>query len=150
MIDIAPLCTLHVDLADPEVISNGPHGARRVIRVLGGRFTGERLEGEILPGGADFQLVRPDGVAEIDVRVMLRTTQGSLIYLTGRGLRHGPAQALQALQSGAAVDPAEYYFRETLFFETDAQELVWLNRVVTVASGERYANSAVIHVFEVR
>ena len=148
MIDLVPLFTLHVDLADAQTI-DGPYGSRRVIRVLGGRFTGDRIEGEILPGGADFQLVRPDGVAEIDVRAMLRTSTGSLIFLTGKGLRHGPPEVLKAVQSGADVDPADYYFRETLYFETEAQDLAWLNRVVTVARGARRANSAVIDVFEV-
>jgi hypothetical protein len=57
---------------------------------------------------------------------------------------------LKVVQSGAVVDPSAYYFRETLFFETDAQELLWLNRIVTIAIGERSANSAVSHVFEVR
>jgi hypothetical protein len=107
------------------------------------------VNGEVLPGGADFQLGRPDGVAEIDVRATLRTADGELVYLTGKGLRHGPAEVLRRIAAGDEVHPGDYYFRECLFFETSAPGLLWLNRIVTVAKGHRRKNSAVIEVFEV-
>jgi hypothetical protein len=141
--------TMNVQLAAPRVVYNGPYGERRIIDVLGGTFTGDRLSGELLPGGADFQLGRPDGVAEIDVRATLRTAGGDLVYLTGKGLRHGPEAVLRRIAAGEQVDPAEYYFRECLFFETGAPDLQWLNRIVTVAKGHRERASAVIDVFEV-
>ncbi|WP_326569378.1 DUF3237 domain-containing protein [Amycolatopsis rhabdoformis] len=146
---LAPLFTLDVRLAAPKTVHNGPHGERRVIDILGGTFTGARLSGEVLPGGADYQLVRPDGVAEIDVRATLRTDQADLVYLTGRGLRHGPAEVLRRLAAGEPVDPDSYYFRECLFFEAGDERTAWLNRVVTVARGARTRSSVKVEVFEV-
>ncbi|MFI5612005.1 DUF3237 domain-containing protein [Amycolatopsis sp. NPDC051903] len=150
VLELAPLFTLDVRLAAPKTVYNGPHGERRLIDVLGGTFTGERLSGEVLPGGADFQLVRPDGVAEIDVRAALRTDEGDLVDLTGRGLRHGPAEVPARPAAGEQVDPASYYFRECRFFDAGAPRVAWLNRVVTVAHGARARSSAKIDVFEVR
>ncbi|MGW4484386.1 DUF3237 domain-containing protein [Amycolatopsis sp. NPDC004368] len=149
MLDLAPLFTLDVRLAAPKFVHNGPHGERRVIDVLGGTFTGERLSGEVLPGGADYQLIRPDGVAEIDVRTTLRTEHGDLVYVTGRGLRHGPAEVLRRMAAGEPVDPDSYYFRECLLFEAGSPETEWLNRVVTVARGERTQSTVKVEVFEV-
>jgi hypothetical protein len=149
MLETRPLCTVNVQLADPRVIQNGPYGERRIIDVRGGNVTGERLSGELLPGGADFQLVRPDGVAEIDVRATLRTADGDLVHFTGKGLRHGPEAVLRRIAAGEQVDPAEYYFRESLFFEAGAPDMRWLNHIVTIAKGHRAANSARIEVFEV-
>ncbi|MFF4593985.1 DUF3237 family protein [Amycolatopsis sp. NPDC001319] len=110
----------------------------------------ERLSGEVLPGGADFQLVRPDGVAEIDVRATLRTDHDDLVYLTGRGLRHGPADVLRRMAAGEAVHPDSYYFRECLLFEAAGPRTEWLNRVVTVARGARTQSTVKVDVFEVR
>ncbi|MEW2502278.1 DUF3237 domain-containing protein [Amycolatopsis sp. NPDC047767] len=150
MLDLVPLFTLDVRLAPPKTVHNGPHGERRVIDILGGTFTGERLSGEVLPGGADFQLVRPDGVAEIDVRATLRTDHDDLVYLTGRGLRHGPADVLRRMAAGEAVHPDSYYFRECLLFEAAGPRTEWLNRVVTVAKGARTQSTVKVDVFEVR
>jgi Protein of unknown function (DUF3237) len=108
MLETRPLCIMNVQLAAPRVVHNGPYGERRIIDVLGGAVTGDRLSGELLPGGADFQLGRPDGVADIDVRATLRATGGDLVYLTGKGMRHGPESVLRRIAAGEQVDAAEY------------------------------------------
>jgi hypothetical protein len=149
VLETRPLCTMNVQLANPRVVRNGPYGERRIIDVLGGTVTGDRLSGELLAGGADFQLGRPDGVAEIDVRATLQTTTGDVVYLTGKGLRHAPEDVSRRIAAGEQVDPAEYYFRECLFFETGAPGLLWLNRIVTIAKGRRAADSVTIEAFEI-
>ena len=65
-------------------------GERRVVPVVGGSFSGSRLRGVVLPGDADWVVMRPDGVLVLDVRITLRTDDGALIAMTYRGLRHGP------------------------------------------------------------
>src|SRR5690349_5200932 len=87
-------CRATVELAAPLEVGTTPLGARRVIPIIGGHFAGEGFSGEILPGGADWQLVRQDGVALLDARYTLRTTDGALVYVSNRGLRHGPREVL--------------------------------------------------------
>ncbi|MBY8856565.1 DUF3237 domain-containing protein [Nocardia sp. CA2R105] len=92
-------------------------GHRRVVPVVGGTIHGA-FEGTILPGGADWQLVRPDGAIEIDGRYSARATDGDLLYLHAVGVRSGPPEVLDALLRGEPVDPADYYFRAAITLES--------------------------------
>jgi hypothetical protein len=135
-------------LAAPQELGDTPQGRRRIINITGGRFTGERLSGRVLPGGADWQLVRADGVADLDARYTLETNDRALIYVTNRGYRHGPPEILRRLSSGEAVDPSLYYMRTTPRFETSDQRYAWLNRIVCVATGARRPAAVELEVFE--
>jgi hypothetical protein len=110
---------------------------------------GERLSGRVLPGGADWQVIRADGVAELDARYTLETGDGALIYVRNRGFRHGPAEVLKRLAAGENVDPAQYYMRTTPLFETGDERYAWLNRMVCVASGARRPAAVELEVFEI-
>jgi hypothetical protein len=136
-------------LAAPQELGDTPQGRRRIIAITGGRFSGERLSGRVLPGGADWQLVRPDGVADLDARYTLETSDGALIYVRNRGYRHGPADILKRLASGESVDPGLYYMRTTPRFETGDARYAWLNRIICVASGARRRAAVDLDVFEV-
>ncbi|MFF3571608.1 DUF3237 domain-containing protein [Nocardia jiangxiensis] len=92
-------------------------GHRRVVPVVGGTIRGA-FEGTILPGGADWQLVRPDGAIEIDGRYSARAADGDLLYLHAVGVRSGPPEVLDALLRGEPVDPADYYFRAAITIES--------------------------------
>lgn len=142
------LFSLNVNLRDPHVVPSAS-GERRFVEVTGGRVTGDHLQGTIVPGGSDARRVRADGVVELDIRAVLLTTRGTLVYLRGHGLRHGPAEVLERIAAGDDVAADLYYFRECLFFETDDPELAWLTKVLTIGSGRRSKNSATIDVFEV-
>lgn len=148
-LETRPLFIMTVQLAVARLVGAGPCGERRIINVLGGTFTGSRLSGDVLPGGADYQLVRPDGVAAIDARATLRTLRGDLVYLTATGMRHGAADVARRIEAGEHVDRAEYYFRECVLFETGAPQLDWLNRILTIATGRRERDSATLEIFEV-
>jgi hypothetical protein len=136
-------------LAPPQELGETPQGRRRIIGITGGRFSGERLSGHVLPGGADWQLLRADGVADLDARYTLQTSDGALIYVRNRGYRHGPEEVMQKLSSGEAVDPSLYYMRTTPRFETGDARYAWLNRIVCVATGARRATSVELEIFEV-
>lgn len=144
------LCRATVELAAPLALGPTPLGERRVIPIVGGTVTGARLAGEVLPGGADWQLVRPDGAALLDARYTLRTADGALIDVRNRGLRTGPPDVLARLARGEAVDPAAYYFRTTPQFATGAARYAWLNDVVAVCSGVRAANAVILGFYIVR
>jgi hypothetical protein len=112
--------------------------------------SGERLAGRVLPGGADWQVIRADGVAELDARYTLETDDGALVYVTNRGVRHGPAEVIRRLAAGEPVDPALYYMRTTPWFETGDARYAWLNRIVCVATGARRATAVELEVFEIK
>jgi hypothetical protein len=115
-------------------------GHRRVVPVAGGQVSGV-LDAEILPGGADWQLVRPDGAIEIDTRYSARTAAGEYVHFRTSGVRSGPPAVLAALLRGEDVDPASYYFRVAVYLETSAPRLAFLERSVFVASAVRAADS---------
>jgi Protein of unknown function (DUF3237) len=112
-------------------------GRRRVVPITGGEFSGPGLRGEIVPGGADWQILRGDGVAELEARYTLRTDDGALIGVCNQALRHGPADVMAALAAGRPVDPGSYYFRGATFFETGASSYAWLTRHIIVCTGTR-------------
>jgi len=150
MIHTRHLFTITIEV--PRIVDVGltPNGHRRIATVSGGTFEGERLKGSIQPSpGGDWLLLRPDGALVLDVRLTLETDDGQLIYMTYRGLRHGPADVIARLNRGDKVDPATYYFRTTPVFETAAAKYDWLNRIVAVASGRREASGPVYEVYEV-
>ena len=150
MIQTRHLFTLTADV--PKIVDLGatPNGSRRIATVTGGTFKGERLQGTIQPTpGGDWLLLRPDGATVLDVRVTLETDDQQLIYMTYRGLRHGPAEVMARLAKGEAVDPSTYYFRTTPVFETASPKYDWLNRIISVATGRREASGPVYEVFEV-
>lgn len=143
------LYTSMVTIAAPLALGATPHGERRIINITGGSFAGPLLSGRILPGGADWQIVRSDGVAEVEARYTLETDDGALIYVSNWGYRHGPEEVMRRLSSGDQVDPQEYYFRTAPKFETAAAGYGWLNGIICVATGERRADEVVITVYEV-
>lgn len=112
-------------------------------------FEGERLSGVVLEGGSDWQAVRSDGATTLDVRLALRTTDGALVAMTYRGLRHGPADVIEKLERGEMVEPASYYFRINPMFETSAPKYDWINRVLAVGIGHGLADGPIYSVFEV-
>lgn len=140
------LMNLAVDVGDLVSMGEAPQGERRVVAILGGTFEGPALRGTILPG-ADWQLARRDGVLEIDARYALCEEGGGIVQVTSQGYRHGPAEVLAALGRGEAVDPARYYFRTVMRFETGDARLAWLNRTLAVASGERRARQVRLQAF---
>jgi hypothetical protein len=114
-------------------------GHRRVVPITGGRIHG-LFDARILPGGADWQLVRPDGAIEIDTRYSARTEAGEHVYLRTFGVRSGPPEVLRALLRGDVVDPAQYYFRLAVHLETSAPRLATLEHSLFVASAVRDAD----------
>jgi hypothetical protein len=139
-----------IALEPPQELGDAPLGRRRIIPISGGRFRGERLSGRVLPGGADWQIVRADGVSQLEARYTLETNDGALIYVHNVGLRHGPPEVLSRLAAGEAVDPSQYYMRTTPAFETGDARYRWLNRLVCVATGARRKDAVELDVYEVK
>jgi Protein of unknown function (DUF3237) len=149
MLSDQPIFTVHADLADILHLGPTPYGDRRVIHILGGRVEGEKLSGRILPGGADWQIIRTDGAADVHARYTIEADAGGRVLVDSAGLRHGPADVLAQLARGETVDPSRYYFRTAMRFETADRSLDWLNRIIALARGAREARAVRLDVFEV-
>jgi hypothetical protein len=149
-LNLQPLFQAEITLAPPQDLGETPQGRRRIIAITGGRFSGERLSGRVLAGGADWQVIRADGVAGLDARYTLETTDGALIYVRNCGVRHGPPDVLRKLSNGENIEPSLYYMRTTPRFETGDARYAWLNRIVCVATGARRPAAVELEVFEVK
>ncbi len=141
--------TVEAEVAAPLLVGPGATGERRIVPILGGRVSGPRLEGEILPGGADYQLIRADGVAEIEARYTLRLAEGALVYVVNRGLRHAAPEDMARLLRGEPVPPERVYFRTAPAFETASPAHAWLQRTLFIGYGERSPESVLVRVFAV-
>ncbi|HEX7054019.1 MAG TPA: DUF3237 domain-containing protein [Burkholderiales bacterium] len=148
--NLEPLFRAEITLAPAQELGDAPLGRRRIVPITGGRFQGERLRGRVLAGGADWQIVRADGVAQLEAHYTLETSDGALVYVHNVGLRHGPPEVLERIAAGEAVDPALYYMRATPRFETGDPRYRWLNRLVCVATGARRRDSVELDVYEVK
>ena len=145
---LLPLGELTADVAPPIDVGDGPHGRRRIIPILGGTFTGKRLSGRVLGGANDYQIIRRDGVLELQARYVIETKEGALIYVENTGMRDGPPELLAAQARGELVDHAQIYFRAIPRFETAASDYLWLTRRIFVSAGFRFPDRVVIQFFE--
>jgi hypothetical protein len=145
---LTPLGNLVAQVATPIDVGEGPHGRRRVIPILGGTFEGARLTGRVLGGANDYQIIRRDGVLELQARYVIETTSKALIYVENTGMRDGPADLLAAQARGELVDPKLIYFRAIPRFETAAPEYQWLTRRIFVSAGARFPDRVEIAFFE--
>jgi hypothetical protein len=127
-LNLEPLFRADIALAPIRELGEG----RRMIAITGGTFRGERLSGEVLAGGADWQTVHPDGVLELDAQYLLKTGDGAIIYVRNHGYRR------------------DTFMRTAPRFQTGDARYAWLNRIVCVASGVRHPASVEIDVYEVK
>jgi hypothetical protein len=144
------LMTMHVKIGTLLNIGAVAHGTRRTALLGGGTFEGPRLRGVILAdSSADWQLLRSDGVLEMDLRFTLRTDDGALISMSAFALRHGPPEVIAAIGRGETVDPSTYYFRTLPRFETSHPAYSFLNRLIAVGSGDRRPEGPIYTIHEV-
>ena len=144
-----PIFTLTSPLGEIQKLGDTPYGERRIIDINGGTVVGPKLNGKVLPGGADWQIVRADGVVHLTARYTIETDGGGLILVNAEGYRHGPAEVMERLARDETVDPALYYFRTAMRFETSDPKSAWLNRILAIGYGARANRQVRIEVFEV-
>ena len=134
-----------------DVVSAGDigHGVRRIIPILGGEVRGEQVNGKVCPFGADYQVIRPNELIELEAKYAFETDDGAVVYVENRGLRFGPVELLQKLKRGEPVDPALIYFRTVPKFETGAGKYRWLMEHIFIGSAARHADRVVIDVHQV-
>ena len=126
-----------VSVGPPLDFGDVGKGRRRIDPITGGKFSGPKIRGKVLPGGADWQILRGDGVSELEARYILQTDDGALINVRNLALRHGPPDVMAALAAGRPVEPGSYYFRGATFFETGDARYGWITNCIVGCTGER-------------
>jgi len=136
-----------------EVTGLNSRGKRRIIPITGGTLTGPQLQGRVLPGGADFQIVVSDTCADLDARYLIALDgpehAGQHIFVQNRALRRGSADDIARLVRGEPVDPAAIYFRCVPTFEVSSPALQWLTESIFVGTGARFPDRVEISLFRV-
>ena len=140
---------LSVQVDKPQEVGITVHGQRRVIPILGGEAQGEGWTARVLRGGADFQMIVNDRLAELDARYVLETDAGDLIFVQNRAVRTASPEVMARLIRGEKVDPQLVYFRCTPQFETASKSLAWISERLFVGTGARHPDRVVMRFFEV-
>jgi hypothetical protein len=138
-----------IEVGTPIEVARTAAGERRIVPILGGRVRGPGLSGRVLAGANDYQIVRGPALLELQARYVVETDDGSRIYVENNGLRSGPADVMERLRRGEAVDPSQIYFRAVPRFETDAPAHAWMMQRLFVSSGLRTPDRVILAVFEV-
>ena len=137
---LTKLYRLEANLAPPLELGETAQGRRRIVALTGGTFRGPEISGRLIPGAsADWQTILPDGTALGDIRYMLETDRGDVLYVQSRSIRHGSSEVLARLGRGEDVDPGEYTFRASTRIETAAPDLDYLNKGVFISVAGRQA-----------
>lgn len=142
-------CDLVVELSDIIELGDGRAGRRRIIPIVGGTVRGDRITGEILNIGADWQTVYDDGAAFLDTRYSMRTEDGAVIEIINVGYRHGPPEVIGAIARGEEVDPDTYYMRTHARLETGDDRYRWVNTMLFVGTGGRRKSTVEMSLFTV-
>src|ERR1700760_1754601 len=138
--------TITAEIAEVTTTGDLGYGVRRIIPITGGEVKGEKVNGKVLPFGADFQIIRPNELIDLEARYAFETDDGAVVYVENKGIRFGPVELLQKLKRGEPVDPNQIYFRTVPRFETGAENYRWLMQHIFVASAARHADRVVIDV----
>jgi len=140
---------LSVEVDKPQEVGATVHGQRRVIPILGGDVQGDGWTARVLRGGADFQMIVNQSLAELDARYVLETDAGDLIFVQNRAVRTASPDVMSRLIRGEKVDPQLVYFRCTPQFETASKSLSWISERLFIGTGARHPDKVVMRFFEV-
>lgn len=140
---------LSVEVSAPMELGEISEVKKRIVPITGGSFEGPRVKGIVIPGGADWQYTRPDGVAVLEARYTLKTDDGRLITVENRGFRHGVPGLATMIASGRKVPRSQYYFVTAPVFQASDEGLAWLTKAIFVGEAEREANRVIVDVWQV-
>jgi hypothetical protein len=145
---LRPFADLSIQVGAPLEIGRTPRGLRRVIPILGGQASGDGWTARVLPGGADYQVVAADTLAQLQAHYVLETDGGDLIYVRNDAVRSAPAEVTARLVRGEPVDPSQVYFRCHPTLETASPALSWVNERLFAGAGARFPDRVAVRFYE--
>jgi hypothetical protein len=149
----APTMSFAFELAaslEPALELGEVHGGRRrVVPVKGGVVSGPRLQGKVLPGGADWQTLLPSGAMLLEAKYVIEAEDGTKIGVINTGVRRAAPEIARRMAAGELVPPTDYYFRTTPRFEVGAGPHAWLMENVFVCTAERRPLDVLVRFFVV-
>ena len=146
------LCEMDVVVETSNLVGPTPRGMRMIGNITGGTVSGPKLNGKVLPSGADWLIIRGDGVLDVDVRAAIETDDGAVIYTHYLGRWVNPAEIAEQMADVATaseVDPSKYYLRTTPYFEAGAEQYAWLNSIVSVGVGRRTKTGVRYKIYQI-
>jgi hypothetical protein len=143
------LMQLEATVDAPIEIGPMPIGTRRVFNATGGRFRGERLEGEVLPGGGEWFLDAGEGFGQVDVRLMLRTADGAHVYLRYSGIMEWNEVVTAKLAAGESTDYGDNRFLTQVRMESADPRYAWLTSTIAVGEGRMHSDRVEYAIYEV-
>jgi len=147
--NLEPICDLRVFIGPPIELGQTSFGIRRIIPITGGVVQGQ-INGVVLPGGADTQLLLEQGQqGHLDARYVIETDQGETIFVQNKALRVMTSENSLKIMQGLPVNPEDIYFRSQPQFETSSSRLKWLCEHQFIASGVRLPDAVLLRFFKV-
>ena len=144
------VCDLAVTIDAPVEVGSTAMGLRRMIPITGGTVTGPRMQGRIVPGGADFQLIVGDGTqAHLDARYVLELDDGTRVFVQNKALRVASAEDSAKIRRGEPVDPTRVYFRCQPSFEASTSQWSWLAEHQFIGVGLRLPDAVHLSFYKV-
>ncbi len=142
--------TVRAEVAPPVEMGEADGGRKRFIAITGGTVRGPKLNGTVVPGGGDWQVIEQGGLTRVEARYFLKAADGTVIEVTNPGVRVAEPAIIEKLARGEDVDPSAYYFRTTPQFNVKAGPFSWMRRHAFVARGIRRPDHVLIDFYMVR
>lgn len=142
------LCDLAVQVGVPVEVGTGPTGLRRIIPIIGGTLSG-RMNGQVLPGGADYQLIIGGTLARLDARYVVELADGARVFVQNTAVRAASADMTTRLMRGEPVPPEAVYFRCQPAFETGDSRWKWLHERQFIGTGVRLPGAVLMSFYTV-
>ena len=144
------VCDLAVTISQAIEVGHTPSGLRRMIPITGGTVSGPRLNGLVVPGGADFQLILDNGTqAHLDARYVIELTDGTRVFVQNTALRVASLENSQRIMRGEKVNPDAVYFRCQPQMEATAPQWAWLNESQFIGTGRRAPDGVYLSFYRV-
>ena len=138
-----------ITVAPPVVVGQDTaHGRRQLIEITGGRFSG-KISGVALPGGVDSQIIRPNGLTELEARYGVKLDDGESIFIFNKGIRRVAPECAAAAARGEIVDPDKVYFTTVPTFEVYSDKYRWLEQAIFICRATRLPDKVLLKFYEV-
>lgn len=142
-------CDITVELTRPHEMGDCPAGTRRIIPIVGGTVRGPLINGRLLDVGADWQTVLAGGIADLDARYAIETTDGAVIEVVSQGIRHATPEIAARIAAGESVPPGDYYMRTAIRLDSGHAAYQWVNRALFLAAGGKVGSIVKLAVYRV-